>query len=252
LAETEPIEISVGMVRNILCVKSRSGREPGDSDVIKFMMLCKARSMIPFVGDAYLLGYDSDVGTQWNLITAIQALRKRAEANPNFDGCRCGVILLVDGRPIEREGALLLDGEILVGGWAEVLRKDRSVPERRTVKLSVYDTGKSRWRKDPGGMIVKCAEAAALRAAFPSDLAGMYLRDEFGEDQPETTGTASVRVQPATTLDQLRERMGSPDEGIDPPDRDEDYVQDEPAPDVPEPPAEDGTPQDESEDVKWK
>lgn len=202
LAESEPIEISVGMVKNILAVRSKSGREPHFADITKFMMLCKSRGLNPYVGDAYLLGYDNRDGqTQWSLITAIQALRKRAEANPQCDGCRHGVTLLVDGQIVEREGALILDGEKLVGGWSEVYRKDRKYPARASVKFSVYDTGRSRWAKDPGGMISKVAEAAGLREAFPSDLAGLYIRDEFDSDgdtaerssEPAAKGIAGLK-----------------------------------------------------------
>lgn len=204
LAEADPIEISVGMVKNILAVRSRSGREPIAADVMKFLMLCKSRRLNPFVGDAYLLGYDSQDGsTNWSLITAIQALRKRAEANPQYDGCRCGVIVLVDGQPVEREGALLLDGDKCVGGWAVVERKDRKVATKAAVKLSVYDTGRSRWKKDPGGMITKVAEAAALRQAFPSDLAGLYIRDEFDR---ESEGSQTP-ISSATGVAGLKEKL---------------------------------------------
>lgn len=193
LAESEAIEISVNMVKNILAVRSKSGKEPQPADIMKYMMLCKSRKLNPFVGDAYLLGYDSKDGTKWNLITAIQALRKRAEANPKYRGTECGVIVRgADNTRIEREGAMVDDGEKLLGGWAKVHREDRSMPTYASVKLSVYDTGMSRWGKDPGGMISKVAEAAALRQAFPSDLAGLYIRDEFdggiAENVPAAVG----------------------------------------------------------------
>ena len=214
-AESEAIEISVGMVKNVLATRSRSGREPGSADIMKFMMLCKSRALNPFVGDAYLLGYDErdrDT-TNWSLITAIQALRKRAEAHPKYDGMQSGVILLgEDGKAIEREGGLILDGDNLVGGWAVCYRKDRKIPARATVKFSVYDTGRSRWKKDPGGMITKVAEAAALRQAFPSDLAGLYIRDEFGgevEDRSTVIEATQAQAIPRD-LNELAARLSPP------------------------------------------
>lgn len=241
LAEAEEITISVGMVRNILAVRSKSGRSPGDADIIKFMTLCKSRALNPFVQDAYLLGYDTQDGTtQWSLITAIQALRKRAEINKEYDGCRHGIILLINGELIEREGALTLDGERLVGGWAEVHRKDRKLPTRVTVKFSVYDTGRSRWKKDPSGMISKVAEAAGLREAFPSDLAGLYLREEFegtgSEDAASAPGDAPRSVAPKD-LNELAARIApSPGPSDDRDDADQSRDEshdgiDEPAPD---------------------
>lgn len=204
LAEAESIRITVGMVKNTLAVRSRSGAEPAPRDLMTYMMLCKSRRLNPFVGDAYLLGYDTQDGTKWSLITAVQALRKRAEAHPDYDGCQRGVIVERNGELVEREGSITLDGETLIGGWALCKRKGQSLPYRETVKLSVYTTGKSRWSKDPAGMIVKCAESAALRRAFPSDLAGLYLREEFeSDDRPQ------VQVEQATGMEGLRNRLTS-------------------------------------------
>lgn len=184
LAEAEEIELTVATVRNTIATRSKRGNVPDTRDVLKFMMLCKSRRLNPFVGDAYLIGYDEGESTTWTLITAIQALRKRAEAHPQYDGCRRGVILRVGDKVEERDGAWYDDGEKLLGAFAEVYRKDRRIPDRETVKLATYNKGYSRWLADPGGMIIKVAEAAALRRAFPSDLGGLYLSEEFNEEGP--------------------------------------------------------------------
>lgn len=181
----QAIKLSIAIIRSQIAVPTRSGKLPDDRDCIKFMMLCQARHLNPFEGDAYLLGYDSNDGPTFSLITAHQVFLKRAEANSQFEGMESGVI--VEGQPIEegvtpmiveREGDFMHKGETLLGGWARVFRKDRVKPFFRRLNLSVFTTGRSRWAKDPAGMIVKVAEADALRSAFPSHLGGLYSAEE--------------------------------------------------------------------------
>lgn len=41
------------------------------------------------------------------------------------------------------------------------------------------DSGKPRWRTDPRGMLAKCAEAGALRKAWPDEMAQLYEESEM-------------------------------------------------------------------------
>jgi phage recombination protein Bet len=176
---TDRIRLSAAIVRQMIATKTRTGKEPDDNQCIKFIMLCKARHLNPFEGDAFMLGYDTQSGPQWSLITAHQVFLKRAEASKGFNGMESGVIVkLSEGGILEREGDLVYDEEKLIGGWAKVYRKDREKPFYRRLKLATFNTGRSRWEKDPAGMICKCAEADSLRTAFPTHLGGLYIEEE--------------------------------------------------------------------------
>jgi phage recombination protein Bet len=197
LGETEAITLTISRVKKFLCTPTRSGKYPTDEDVTKFIMLCKAQGLNPWLNDAYLVGYDSNEGPSFSLITAHQAFLKRAEASKNFEGMESGVVVQAkDGTLTYRPGDLVLDGETLVGGWAKVYRNDRQVQSTDTLKLSTYNTGRSRWKADPAGMIVKCSEASALRKAFPSNLAGMYCREEMSRVLEGEVTVVSQQSQP--------------------------------------------------------
>ena len=177
---TEEMSLSVGFVKKFLTTPTKSGKQPSYADVVKFMMLCKARGLNPWEGDAYLTGFDNRDGTAtFSLITAIQALLKRAEACQDYAGMESGIVLLKDGELIERRGTVILPDEKLIGGWAKCYRRGHVVEDYATVQLETYDTNYSRWAKDKTGMIAKVAMAAVLRRAFPTYLGGLYTNDEM-------------------------------------------------------------------------
>jgi len=129
IGEKDELTLTVGLVEKFLCVKTRSGKIALREDIMKFMMLCKAQGLNPWVNDAYLVGYDTNDGPKFQLISAHQALLKRAELSSEYDGMESGVcVVLKDGSVHERQGDLVLNGETLVGGWARVHRRDRKVP----------------------------------------------------------------------------------------------------------------------------
>ena len=203
---SQEMTLTIAYVKNFLTTATKKGFAPSEADLIKFMMLCKTSHLNPWQGDAYLVGYDTDDGPVFNLITAVQALLKRAELSPEFDGIEHGVIVLRNTEntdPVERRGTIVLPGELLLGGWASCRRKDRSIAFYQTVQFSVYNTGRSRWNKDPAGMIVKVAKAAVLREAFPNSLAGLYVDEEMDRVvNGEVTKTHCAEVPKVTKTSQ--------------------------------------------------
>lgn len=176
----DAIKLSVALVQKYLCKPTRQGFNCSDAQAMKFIMLCKARYLNPWEGDAYIVGYDTKDGPEFNLITAHQALLKRAEANTDYDGMESGVLVRDNesGMIQNLEGDFIPDDCVLVGGWAKVHSKGKRFPSTDRLNLSAFKKAYGRWNDDPAGMIVKCAEASALRKAYPNTLGGMFNEAE--------------------------------------------------------------------------
>ena len=189
----DSIRLTASMVRQFIAVPTRSGALPSERDCIRFIMLARGKRANPFEGDCFLIGYDTQIGPAFSLVCGIELFLKRAEASTDYDGKESGAIVLRDGAAMEVPGAFILPSDKLLGGWAKVYRKGRRMPEYKTVKLDVYDTGRSRWAKDAPGMIAKVAESQALRSAYPTALGGLYTAEEM-ERVTETGTTIADRA----------------------------------------------------------
>lgn len=209
----DEVRLNVSIIKNLVATPTKQGDLPGDRDCIRFMLLCRARRLDPFEGDAFLLGFRNNQTQQvdWSLITAHQAFLKRAETHPEFDGMESGVIVQVGSDLKELHGDLVpdeIDGDKckLFGAWAKVHFKHRKIPMYKRAKLTTYQKNYGYWIKDPAGMITKCVEADCLRSSFPTMMGGMFLREEIDvssqvtveERRPDfTKGTPMPAVLPA-------------------------------------------------------
>lgn len=146
-----------------------------DSEAYMFLQLCKARNLNPFTREAYLVKY----GGKANMIVGKEAFTRKAELNPNFDGFRAGIVI---DAGVELEGSLVPTSAELIGGWAEVYRKDRKCPFKAVVSLKEYSKNQATWKDMPATMIRKVAIVSALREAFACDLGGCYSSEEMGID----------------------------------------------------------------------
>lgn len=154
-----------------------------------FTELCKVRKLNPFLREAYLIKYKA--GQAASIVVGKDAILKRAVLNPKYDGMKSGIIVLDEnGEEKIKNGTFKKPTEELVGGWAEVFRKDWthsiycSVSLEECIQKKTDGTPNSNWTKQPSTMIEKVAKVRALREAFVEDLAGMYEAEEMNVDLP--------------------------------------------------------------------
>jgi phage recombination protein Bet len=183
----DKVKLTIAMVRNLIAVKTKSGKTCSDQDAIKFVAMCQARRLNPFEGDAFLIGYDGKDGPTFSLITAHQAFLKRAETNVEYDGMKSGIIVEQDGEMKDLEGDFYTENQKVVGGWATVYFKNRKQPMHKRIRLKRFQKSFGVWADDSAGMICKCAEADALRSSFPTLLGGLYLKEELVPTEPKVS-----------------------------------------------------------------
>lgn len=175
--------LTADTVRNYL---TSGNSKATDQDVLMFIELCKAQKLNPFVRDAYLVKFGNQPA---QIIVGKDVFIKRASEHPNFNGMKAGIVILDKNGDIkEREGALKLKEEELVGGWCEVYLKDKDFPVKSVVSFEEYAQKKndgtlnSMWSSKGATMIRKVAQSQALREAFPNELRGLYQQEEMGNE----------------------------------------------------------------------
>lgn len=189
------VELSIALTQTYFCPQAT----PAEAFV--FNSWCAHNGLDPWKREAYLVKYGNSPA---QMLTAKDVFTKRAESNPRYQGQKAGVVVINRNGELEnRVGELVLEGEELVGGWADVYVKDYVTPISAVVGFKErcqYKDGKpqAKWATSPGLMIRKCALVAALREAFPNDVGGMYVPDEMGFEEDDS---AKAPIEPATYTD---------------------------------------------------
>lgn len=198
IANGNEVKLSYAIVRNYL---TKGNGKVTDQDLVQFIQVCRFNQLNPFLNEAYLIKYGDQPA---QMVVSKEALMKRAETNEKYDGIKAGIIIkTADGNLVNREGCFYENGDELLGGWAEVYRKDRKYPYVANVRLSEYSTGKSMWLAKPSTMIRKVAVVQALREAFPVQLGAMYTSEE------QSVQTEEVPYEVVQTMQEQKQPFAS-------------------------------------------
>jgi phage recombination protein Bet len=163
-----------------------------DDELKKFLWECQRTRLDPFTRQIYSIARSAKRGDRWITVRTTQV---------SIDGFR-----LIAERSGEYAGQLGPEWCASDGRWQDVwlgagppaaarvaaLRKDFEKPLWSTALFNDYAQRtkdgqlSNLWHKMPALMIAKCAEALALRRAFPQELSGLYTQDEMMQANLET------------------------------------------------------------------
>lgn len=156
-----------------------------NADLAVFLNYAQKTGLDPFARQIYMIGrrekQGNEWGTKWTIQASIDGLRIVAERSGDYAGQVGPEYCGTDG--VWRD--VWVSQEPPVAARVGVIRHGFATPLYAVAYFDEYAQmrdGKptSMWASKPKLMLAKCAEALALRKAFPNDLSGIYTADEMG------------------------------------------------------------------------
>lgn len=182
------------------------------ADLAVFLNFAQRTGLDPFARQIYMIGRRSKAGdnwiTKWTIQASIDGLRIVAERSRQYTGQVgpefCGPdgvwkdVWVSNLPPVAARVGVLRSGFdaplYSVAYWDEYVQTDRD------------GNPTSLWKSKPKLMLAKCAEALALRKAFPNDLAGLYTADEMAASENPTPPV--TRISTTSEVKEIDEVTG--------------------------------------------
>ncbi|PRZ15175.1 phage recombination protein Bet [Nesterenkonia sandarakina] len=165
------------------------------ADVEIFFHQCKRTGLDPFARQIYMIERQGKQTIQTGIdgfrLIATRAVRGTSETLGYEDNLWCGEdgvwrdVWVGSTPPVAAKATVLRNGQ----RFPAIALFDEYAARKRDGGLNAM------WASRPAGQLAKCAEALALRKAFPQDLSGLYTADEM--DQAGAPEPASAPA-PAT------------------------------------------------------
>lgn len=179
------------LLKRTICVGST------DDELELFIHACKRSGLDPFMRQIYAIKrYQEGRGEVMTIQTGIDGYRLIADRTERY----------VPGR--EPTFEYNATGE-LVKATAFVMKQDKAGHWHEVAASAFFDeyAGTKKdgsptmmWRTKAHIMLSKCAEALALRRAFPAELSGIYTKEEMDQADAEGAPPAAPRLKPPIPL----------------------------------------------------
>lgn len=164
----------------------------GKGDLALFLAYAQKTGLDPFSRQVYMI----ERGGRWGIQSSIDGLRIVAQRSGEYAGQVGPLWCDTDGVWVD----VWLKSTPPAAAKVGVYRAGFAEPVTAVALWAEYAAGSPTWKKMPALMLAKCAEALALRKAFPQDLSGIYTSDEMAQvDTPVKVET--VKVEPAKPIE---------------------------------------------------
>lgn len=149
-----------------------------DEELNMFLSLSTKYGLDPFAHEIWFV----PMRGKNTIITARDGYLKIANCNPHFLGMDSDVVCSGDKFTKSPEGVIhtydINQRGAIIGAYAVVYRDDRKIPAFFFAPMKDYDRKAGVWQQYPHAMILKVAEAMALKRAF--SISGLVTQEEIG------------------------------------------------------------------------
>ena len=174
-----------------------------DSEFAVLMEVAKTRRLNPLMRQIHFVKRWTPRGDVWSVQVSIDGLRAIAERTglyagqdePEFTEEEDGSLKCCKVRVYRKDWPRAAVG---VAYFAEYVQTTR---DKQTGKVRPNEM----WGRMPHTMLAKCAEALALRKAFPEDMGGLYTGDEMGQAENDRPEPADVKHERQPSREQPRQ-----------------------------------------------
>jgi phage recombination protein Bet len=167
-------------------IKREIAKGATNDELALFLHQCRRTGLDPFARQIYFIKR----GNKATIQVSIDGLRLIADRTERYSPGDAIEYVIENGLPVSATATV----KKLVAGTWHIVKATAFLKEYKPQ----YDS--SMWNKMPCLMIGKCAEALALRKAFPAELSGIYTDDEMAQAGDKEESPVKPYTAPANAV----------------------------------------------------